>query len=126
MARAKTQSRKLILKPNLRALAAWRETIFGASIYKNHNMKKSIALLFILPLLLIAQTNVLFGESSTTSGITIINQRTELKTNPLGIDISEVEAVLKPKRDCRNAARYLARDESFAAQRALMVEENSV
>ena len=45
--------------------------------------------LFVLSSLLIAQTSILFGGSSTTSGITIINQRTELKTSPLGIDISD-------------------------------------
>src|SRR5215831_15166062 len=44
----------------------------------------------------------------------------------LGLEIAEIDRVLQPRLDAGNAARDLAGDESLAADRALVVEQDAV
>ena len=44
----------------------------------------------------------------------------------LGVEIAEIELVLEPMMDRRDRTGNFTRNESFAPNRALMVEENAV
>ena len=43
----------------------------------------------------------------------------------LRVEVAEVKLVLQPRLDARHGARDLARDKSFAAPRAFVIEKNS-